>query len=311
MTSHDAAGNRRRAPRSVLRLALATAFVLVSSLAGTAAAAAAPPTAANSPSWTLPASGSLLAAFDRNDYNEQDGAPEQVAAPDDPSRQAIQFSLDGGAQRTELKPRLPDQHEGQVQYYSYNALLAPDFPTDVNTWQLILQWHQYGDSGSPPVAIEVRGDRLMLASEGTDLQDLGPIGPGDRVDLSMRIAFSRDPGQGTVDVWRGADHVLSGYHPPSGTMLDDGNYMKFGIYRDTAIDQPARLWVEDFRVGTSLASVVSPVSAAGATPVEGAPVTSPAPASSSSPDTMIWIAGGLLVLVVLVVAGRLRRRATH
>jgi MYXO-CTERM domain-containing protein len=285
-------------------VAVVAALVAVLVLPGAAASAAPAPSDDDRPIWVLPDNGDLLAGFDRNDFDEQDGTPVQVQSPVSGDRQALQFSVEGGGERSELQPRIPDQVEGTVQYYSYNALLAPDFPTGATTWQILMQWHQHDDSGSPPIAVQVRQNRLMLAAEGEDRQDLGPVSGGDRVDLTVRIAFSRDPEHGTVDVWRGGEHVLSGYHPPGGTLLDSSDYMKVGLYRDKSIDEPARFWINDLRVGPTLASVRSPESQSTATPVENDSTGT----SSSSSRSIVWFAAGLLLVVVLFAAGSLRRR---
>ncbi len=304
MTSHDAPA--RSTARRLLRLAVVLAVtVAVAPVLGGSAVAAAPSPAAG-PIWTMPGNGDLLSAFDRNDYNEQDGAPVQTASPDVPGQQALQITVAGGDQRSEVQPRIPNQHEGDVQYYSYRAYLAPDFPTDAHTWQVVLQWHHASDSGSPPIAIEVRDNRLMLASEGENRQDLGPVQGGESIELVLRIAFSKDPDRGTVDVWNRSDHVLSGYHPPAGTMLDESNYMKLGLYRDTSIDQTGRLWVDDVRVGPSMASVASELqSSPPSEDVNGAPSGS----NGGGTSDVIWVAAGMLVLVALfALSTRIRGR---
>ncbi|GAA4865128.1 heparin lyase I family protein [Actinomycetospora straminea] len=315
MSRPDAASSRtpRTAPRvrrAAIALLVALALAPALGLPAVAAASqpASTPTPGAGPLWALPEGGDLLSAFGRSDYNEQDGTPQQVASPDAPSRQALQFTLGGGDERTELEPKIPQQREGQVQYYSYVARLADDFPTDVNTWQVLLQWHHLGSSGSPPIALEVRGNRLMLAAEGEDLQDLGPIRPGDQVDVTMRVLFSQDPSRGAVDVWRGSDHVMRAYRPEGGTMLDEGNYLKVGLYRDDSIDEEGRLWLEDLRVGPTIESVRSPATSSTAAPVEDGTTASPTSSSSSTSDTLTWVAGGLLVLVVLGAVFSLGRR---
>lgn len=303
---------RRWLVSSAATLALALALLLVQGVAP--ALASSPTPSSDRPIWALPQTGDLLSAFARNDFDEQDGSPEQVTSPDDPSRQAVQFTVPGGGERSEMRPRVPDQTEGTVQYYTYVARLPNEFPTEVDTWQLLLQWHQYGDSGSPPVAVEVRNNRLMLASEGGDLQDLGPLAAGDRIDLTLRIAFSRDPDTGSVDVWRDGNHVLAGYRPPSGTLVDSGNYMKVGIYRDTAVKETGRVWLEDLRAGPTLASVQSPESASSRIPAGSDPGTSAGSSggsSSPSSGSLTWVAGALLVVVVGLAALSLRRRGAR
>lgn len=147
-----------------------------------------------------------------------------------------------------------------------------------------------------------------MSAEGEDLQDLGPIRSGERVDVTMRIAFSQDPDRSRVDVWRDGRQVLRGYQPPDGTLLDAGNYLKTGLYRSSSLDDGARLWLEDLRVGPTIESVRSPGSASTAIPEAD---TAPASGAETSSATMlIWIATGLLVLVVVLgaVVARGRRR---
>jgi hypothetical protein len=288
-------------------------ILAVSGVSAATPAVAATPPPGDRPLWALPDSGDLLAGFRRNEYDEEDGSPRQTASPDRPDQQAVEFNLPGGDQRSEMQPRVPDEVEGTVQYYTYGALLARDFPTDASTWQVILQWHHQGDEGSPPVAVQVRDNRLMLAADGTDLQDLGPIAGGGRVDLTLRIVFSRDPELGTVDVWSNGQHVLQGYHPADGTLFDQSNYMKVGLYRDTSIEGPGHLWLDDLRVGPTLASVQTPDSASSRIPSDSDPANNPSGSgrSPSSGDTLTWVAGGLLVVVVALTVVSLRRRRTH
>jgi len=316
---HDATAARaarRRSGALITALLAAGALVVATALlvalpllhGGPAPRAdAAPPPQGDRPTWALPPDGDVLAAFDRNGYNEQDGAPRPIPSPTAPGRQALEFRLDGGDQRTEVEPRVPDQAEGDVWFYTYRAGLAPDFPTDTESWQVVLQWHHTGDSGSPPLAVEVKQGRLVLASEGENLQDLGPVRGGDRIDLTMRVAFSQDPRRGSVDVWRDGRPVLEGHRPPNGTMLDASNYLKVGLYRATAIDDGGRLWVDDLRIGTTMASV-APTTLA--TPEdEAADPSAAGSAPTHRDDTVTWIAGVLLLgVVTLLVATRRSER---
>lgn len=308
MTSGDTADRRRlRVASRARRVAVVVAVALVTALPSLGPAFAPTASAAETPSWSMQNPGGPLAAFNRNDYDEQDGAPQQVASPDVEGRQALEFSLDGGDQRTEVRPRVPEQREGQVQYTAYRAYLAPGFPTDVSSFQVVLQWHHAGDSGSPPVAVEVRGNQVVLASEGADYQNLGPISGGQPIDLVLRIAFSKDPEQGTVDVWNRGRHVLTDFHPSNGTMLDESNYMKVGLYRDTSISDPGKLYLNDLEVGPTMASVTQgPLSTA---PEDGDTGSSGTGGGSSSGTSgaAVYVAAGLLAVVGLITYARLRR----
>lgn len=290
--------DRTRRPVRVAGLAVVAALLGLVVLGGAAPALAEDD---SSSSWALPTSGDLLAGFNRNSYNEQDGAPQQVDDPRSPGRPALMFSLDGGAQRSEVQPRTPYLKDGDVAFYSYRAYLDPDFPTDVSSWQLIMQWHQEGDSGSPPIAVEVRDNRLQLVLKGKDYEDLGPVAGGQTVDLILRIAFSQDPDTGTVDVWNGGRHVLSAFHPADGTLIDASAYEKVGLYRDRAINQPARLYLEDLRIGPSMSSVRDPGAPA---LTEGPAPTTPSAGGGQPSSALLWTAIGLVVLVLAVALMR-------
>lgn len=322
-TRHGRTGRRAgRAARSAVAVTALLGALLGAGATGAPLAAAAPDApGADRATWELPAAGDVLAAFDRNGYNEQDGAPRQIASPTAPGRQALEFRLDGGDQRTEVQPRVPDQVEGDVWFYTYRGGLARDFPTDTEAWQVVLQWHHTGDSGSPPLALEIKQGRLMVAAEGENLQDLGPVRGGDRLDVTMRVAFSQDPERSAVDVWRDGRPVLEGYRPPAGTMLDGSNYLKVGLYRATAIDEGGRLWVDDLRVGRTMASV-SPTAptgtgsarAGGDEDASADPVVAASPAGTAADrdgEAVTWVAGVLLVAVVLLLVATRRDARTR
>jgi hypothetical protein len=77
------------------------------------------------------------------------------------------------------------------------------------------------------------------------------------------VFFSRTPGKGSVDVWRNGTQVLSGYKPAGGTLYPTSaaspattsSYWKMGIYRDSAITQPAQYTIESAKVGNTRAQV--------------------------------------------------------
>lgn len=145
---------------------------------------------------------------------------------------------------------LPREREGDQTWVRYRAQLH-DMPVDTERWQLVLQWHHTGDTGSPPIALEFGRGQLRLAHQGRHHQDLGPVGPDDTLDLVLRVRFSRDPARGQVDVWRDGRPVLAGYHPPGGTLLDTANYLKTGLYRARAITDPGTVALTEFAVATT------------------------------------------------------------
>jgi hypothetical protein len=205
--------------------------------------------------------GDFVDKFDNNGRSglvENGRLPRVVSNPDDPGRSAWRFSLGAGGKRSEVLPqgRGTEPTDGDVQWVRYSAVLDDAFPTTTDEWQLILQWHHDSPTGSPPLALQVTKGQLMMVSEGTDMKAIGPVSPGQRVDLVMRVAFDQDPTRGTVTVWRdGKATGVTGWHPPDGTMSTRSAYLKMGLYRSTAITQPGSVTVTDLKIGPSARSI--------------------------------------------------------
>jgi len=201
------------------------------------------------------ASGAFSDLFDNSgDAGLVEGAsrPRVVDNPDDPGRSAWQFSVPGGGKRSEVMPQGPgtEPQDGDEQYVRYTAILDEHFPTDTGSWQLILQWHHNSPTGSPPLALEVRNGQLMRASGRDELRAIGPVSPGDRIDLTMHVKFSQDTDGSSVTVWRdGRPTGVTDWSPSGGTMSTEGAYLKMGLYRDPNIGQGGSLLVTDLKIG--------------------------------------------------------------
>jgi hypothetical protein len=167
---------------------------------------------------------------------------------------ALTFAIPGRGERSESLPRLPEYHEGD-DIWVHDVSALHDLPTDTGTWQLLLQWHQRANDGSPPIALQAGNGRLRLANVGADEQDLGAIGPNDTLDVVLHVHFSRNPGAAEIDIWRDGTPRLTNYHPPRGTLLDVGDYMKIGLYRDPAITQASAMTTTRLVVGPTDASI--------------------------------------------------------
>jgi hypothetical protein len=300
-------GGPTRARRVVAALATGIVAVLVALAAPPALADEQAPPGGNPLVWRADTGGGdMLGSFNRNDYNEQDGTPREVSSPTGHGS-ALRFSLDGGDQRSELLPRVPDGREGDVYYYGYRGQLADDFPVDAERFQIIMQWHHYGDEGSPPVAIAVQKGQLMITGGDDDRnesyeQPIARIQPGDPIDLIVRIVFSRDPEKGTVDVWSEGRRAVTAFNPPDGTLYDDGDYMKVGLYRSTDLTDRAELTMDDVAVGRTRQAVDSAMVDQGATSSEGSPDASPDESTGSDSGLRAGLGIGTVALIATVVA---------
>ena len=203
-------------------------------------------------SWAM--SGGL-SGFQGTPWNVQNAEePTAAPSPNVPGRQAIEFTLPGGGKRSEVQPSSDTFHAGTT-FFGYSVYLAPGFAVNATSWQVIFQLHDGGTNGSPPVALEVGDGQLWFANAGNDHdKSLGPVSAGRDVVVQMRVSFD-GAGKGTVSVWRDGRAVLSDYAPSKGTMVDGSDYLKTGIYRDPSESQPSTLYLNDLRIGPTLASV--------------------------------------------------------
>ncbi|GAA4772487.1 hypothetical protein GCM10023200_01020 [Actinomycetospora chlora] len=207
------------------------------------------------------AAGSLSRLFDNSGNSglvENASRPQIVANPDDPGRQAWQFTLGPGGKRSEVLPqgRGTTPQDGEEQYVRYTARLSDDFPTDVGSWQLLLQWHHAAPDGSPPLALQVVRGQLMMVVNGDEMRSIGAVSPGDTIDLTMHVKFSQTPGEGAVTVWRsGQPTGVTNWTPRQGTMSTEAAYLKMGMYRDPNIRQGGSVLVTDLKIGRDPAGI--------------------------------------------------------
>ena len=225
---------------------------------------------APAPLWSSDFTGSGLARYRSTPWNVV-GAPPPVlvASPVTPGARALQVTMPGGGTRAEVEPAVREFVEGDDLWFGYSVRLAPDFPTQVTTWQLISQWKNAG-TGSPPLEITVgRGNLALSGGYGHPAEPrrsevvIGPAPRGARIDLVVHVRFSRDPARGTVDVWQNGVPAVVGFHPAGGTLYPTStastaslpSYWKTGLYRDSAIGSPAAMTIEQASMGTSYAAV--------------------------------------------------------
>jgi hypothetical protein len=205
-------------------------------------------------------------------YNN-DGAPPPsiVDAPDVSGAKAVRYTVPGGGRRTELEPQIQPYREGDDAFFGFAWFLPDDFPVNADGWQVVAQWKNEGE-GSPPIEVKVDHGQFVLdgGAGGDDPRQnyfsvpIGPAVTGQQTDVVVHVHFSTDSAKAQADVWMNGQKRIDAYHPPGGTRYaSDDSYLKTGIYRDTAIDQTAVLYLIDARVATgydSAAALVGPKS---------------------------------------------------
>jgi hypothetical protein len=147
---------------------------------------------------------------------------------------------------------------GSVRWYTLALYVPSDFVTATDsTWLTFTQWKGL-NGGSPPVALEIKRDRLRLGGTRSnagllpDDGDLGQVAKGSWTTLTVGLSLSTDSDTGWVEVWRDGHEVLARTHVATMDLIDgrpDPIYLKQGIYRATSWTSPHVLYMGPVRVG--------------------------------------------------------------
>ncbi len=175
--------------------------------------------------------------------------------------------MPGGGKRTEAEPDIPEFTEGETSFVGYSGFFGQGFPTNTDTWQLIMQFKQPG-TGSPPLAVEVGKGQLRLANDGGSQKDFCPVTQG-AFSFQLGVTFG-----GGVDAWCNGKQTLTGYRTPKSNVQGSA-YLKTGIYRDESIKQDSTLFLNDLKVGKSLESVSGLAGAGNGTDAAATATTNP------------------------------------
>ncbi len=133
--------------------------------------------------------------------------------------------------------RWPDP-AGSVRWYEFSVYLPLGWRTTTDTrWLTLTQWKGYR-GGGPPVAIEVKRDRLNLGGKRIR-RDIGPLPIGHWTKLLVGMRLSPNPRRGWIRIYRDGQPVLpltrlATMDKYSGVV--DPIYLKQGIYRSSAWD---------------------------------------------------------------------------
>lgn len=141
---------------------------------------------------------------------------------------------DTGSQRAEVSG--PTFHEGE-DLYVRTAFRVPPGNTFRGPWQLIQQFHDESDSGSPGTAVFLTSEQRLKVGAGDSTQidwTSPPLRTNKWYELVYRVKFSRDPDVGFVEVWFNGRHqrLGNGHFRDFGTTMHLSEaYLKTGIYR--------------------------------------------------------------------------------
>lgn len=221
--------------------------------------------------WTGDAETGDLSQFAENPANNVGGIPPTVETDVvRDGRYAIVLGLKGATKstdgiccgtRNELLPKFRDLKEGDDLWFGFSTYLAPGFPTDTG-WQLITQFKENFD-GSPPLGLyveegqyKVEGGYGYPGGSRLFINPLSPASTGQWVDWVWHVKFSSDPRLGFIELWQNGTLVQPRFAPPGGTLYPGtgdqaGGYVKTGPYRDPSVSEPATLYLDSWKIGTS------------------------------------------------------------
>ncbi|BFU45236.1 polysaccharide lyase [Krasilnikovia sp. MM14-A1004] len=145
---------------------------------------------------------------------------------------AAQFTLDRGdpdvssSTRSELSQ--PDQQPvAQERWYGFSINLPDDWVPDRSS-EIVSQWHQQSNNGSPPLALLTNSGHWKIDFRG-EFIDLGSYQTERWTDWVFHVSWRTDA-SGVLEVWRDGTQVVA----RTGRTHDDGAnspYFKFGIYK--------------------------------------------------------------------------------
>lgn len=134
-------------------------------------------------------------------------------------------------------PELWPDPVGSTRWYGFDLFVPSDFVTDTTgqLWFTLTQWKGLA-GGSPPIALEIKNDRLEMAG-ATGRQSLGTLRKGTWERIVVGVHFQPTTA-GWVEVYRDGAQVLPrtyrptmGYRTVDGVKVLDPSYLKQGIYR--------------------------------------------------------------------------------
>jgi hypothetical protein len=151
--------------------------------------------------------------------------------------------------------------EGDDIYFAWSTLFPGDFGR-TDRWQVFTQWHHDGCCGSPPLELDLHGERvtLTLQKEGVfDATELwsAPLVRGKWLDFVVHVKWSASQSTGFVELWYDGALVLP--RRAARTLFSDGRaYMKQGYYRHADIPWTGTVFHDGMVEATTLADVLPP-----------------------------------------------------
>ncbi|WP_321787172.1 heparin lyase I family protein [Paraburkholderia sp. J94] len=130
---------------------------------------------------------------------------------------------------------------------SWSIFFPGNFKFDRDQPEIFMQIHQGSNSGSPPIAILLDGQRYVMELRDSDKAvaqrfDLGNASNdlGSRVHWELRYRADHAGDRALTDLYKDGELVARCLRPCANAYLDDDNaYLKLGIYKWRWTDAPS------------------------------------------------------------------------
>jgi hypothetical protein len=228
-------------------------------------------------SGDAPAHGPHRLDFETGDLSQYDSAeragPDRLRVVRSPRRQgryAGRFEVRAGdtqAATTGIRAELIAERDGgrkvgpgDERWYRWSTLFPRAYPLS-DQWQTFVQWKNDG-TGSPPLAMTVNGDEILLSGgkqNGFHEFWKAPIDRGRWHDFVAHIRWSPSVRRGSVSLWHNGRPVVRRvraatlYRDEDGRAI--GNYLKIGLYRSSAIRRTQVLYHDGLMVARTRAGL--------------------------------------------------------
>ncbi|WP_198026662.1 heparin lyase I family protein, partial [Bradyrhizobium sp. ARR65] len=126
---------------------------------------------------------------------------------------------------------------------SYGFTLEPG-AANTASWMVLGQIHNTILGGSPPVAVAMYGEHMVVIARGPSgaendvYTDPNPIQRGHQYQMNMQVDFGSN-GNGTLKVWRDGVEIVNYSGPLGSGTSNESYYWKEGVYRAPATETVA------------------------------------------------------------------------
>lgn len=181
---------------------------------------------------------------------------------------AVKFTVPAAYKRYEMVPNAArEMQAGDTLYFGGAVYLDTDgISVNATNFQVVWQWRQDDNTGSPSAAIEIIGGAIKLTG-GYGIDTVNPARlqysqtlltgavTGHRYNIVARITnFATTESTSKIDIWIDGVQRLTNFTIPPATIIGGGNYWKQGVYHDPA-NPGGTVWHAAVKIGGSYAAV--------------------------------------------------------